>query len=309
MFQKRQELRMQTIIVKKLMLRQSFFGLALFVFINAPGFAADAVRYPVSRHADLDSHNDYTVEMLRLAVRKSGANLTLQPVRNDLNKIRTLSELTDGNTIDVVWGGATKEREEAMLPIRICFMKGLNGWRIPLVTKKNSEMFAKVNSLSDLQKLTAGQGYHWSDTNILMASGITVERSYEFEFLFRMLVAGRFDYFPRSLMEIWREYDGHQEMDISIDTNIVIHYPAAYYFYVKKGNEKLAASLQRGLEVALQDGSFDRLFYSFHKKEILLASLETRRVIELKNPYLTPETPLARKELWFSVNDLRKMKK
>lgn len=295
-------------LAEKSLLRSIIFCIVFFACIHFPAFALDAVRYPVSRHADLDSHNDYTVEVLRLTIQKSGAKLTLQPVRNDLNKIRTLAELTDGNTIDVVWGGATKEREESMLPIRICFMKGLNGWRIPLVTKKNSHMFAKVNTLSDLQKFIAGQGYHWSDTKILLASGIKVERSYEFESLFRMLGAGRFDYFPRSMMEIWNEFDVHQEMDIAIDKHIVIHYPAAFYFYVKKGNKELAAVLQRGLEVAIQDGSFDKLFYAFHKKEILNAGLETRRVIELKNPFLTPETPLARKELWFSIEDLKKIK-
>ncbi len=289
------------------LLRQFFLPLVFFSSFIYPVAAIDTVRYPVSRHADLDSHNDYTVEMLRLAVQKSGAKLVLLPVANDLNKIRTLSELTEGNTIDVVWGGATKEREASMLPIRICFMKGLMGWRIPLVTKRNSQLFAKVNNIGDLRKFTAGQAYHWSDTQILLASGIKVERSYEFEYLFRMLGAGRFDYFPRSIMEIWNEFDGHQEMDIAIDTHIVIHYPSAFYFYVKKGNNELAAIIQRGLEVAIKDGSFDKLFYSFHKEDIVKAHLEKRKIIELRNPFLTPETPLARKELWFSIEDLKKI--
>lgn len=277
---------------------------ACFVF---PAQALDKLRYPVSRIADIDGHDDYTVEMLRLAIQKSGAKLSLQPVRTDLNKIRTLAELKDGTALDVVWGGAYREREEAMLPIRICLMKGLMGWRIPLVKKKNSQLFAKVENVNDLRKFTAGQGYHWTDTQILLASGMKVERSYEFEFLFRMLVAGRFDYFPRSLMEIWDEVERHPGMDIAIDTHIVIHYPAAFYFYVKKNNTELAAVIQQGLETAIKDGSFDKLFYAFHKKEILNAGLENRKVIELNNPFLTPETPLARKELWFSIKDLKKI--
>lgn len=288
-------------------LRQFFLPFAFFSCCIFPAFALESVRYPVSRNADIDSHNDYTVEMLRLAIQKSGAKLALQPVRTDLNKIRILAELKDGNNLDVVWGGAYKDREQAMLPIRICLMKGLMGWRIPLVTKKNSQLFAKVENLNDLRQFTAGQGYHWTDTQILLASGIKVERSYEFEFLFRMLDAGRFDYFPRSLMEIWNEFDAHREMGIAIDTHIVIHYPAAFYFYVKKSNKELANVIQRGLEVAIKDGSFDKLFYAFHKKEIINADLENRRVIELNNPFLTPETPLARKELWFSIKDLKKI--
>jgi hypothetical protein len=287
--------------------RQFLLAFAFCTVFISPAFALDLVRYPVSKDADVDSRNDYTVEMLRLAIQKSGSKLALQPVRTDLNKIRTLGELKEGNTIDVVWGGANKEREGSMLPIRICLMKGLMGWRIPFVTKKNSHLFAKVENINDLRKFTAGQGYHWTDTQILLASGIKVERSYEFEFLFRMLGAGRFDYFPRSMMEIWNEFDAHQDMDIAIDTHIVIHYPAAFYFYVKKSNKELAAIIQRGLEVAIKDGSFDRLFYAFHKKEIINAGLENRKVIELANPFLTPETPLARKELWFTVQDLKKI--
>lgn len=281
-----------------------FLFCTVFIF---PAYAVERVRYAVSRDADFESQNDYSVEMLRLAIQKSGTKVKMQPVRSDLNKIRTLAELKEGNTIDVVWGGATKEREETMRPIRICIMKGLMGWRIPLVTKKNDHLFAKVDNLNDLQKFTAGQGYHWSDTQILLASGIKVERSYEFEFLFRMLGAGRFDYFPRSLMEIWNEVDAHRDMDVAIDTHIVIHYPAAFYFYVKRENKKLAAIIEHGLEVAIKDGSFDKLFFAFHKKEILKAGLESRRIIELKNPFLSTETPLGRKELWFSIKDLKKL--
>lgn len=294
--------------IGRYLLRRFFIVLAFSHFITIPAFALDAVRYAVSRHADLMSHNDYFVEMLRLAIQKSGAKVTLVPVRNDLNKIRTFAELSDGNSIDVVWGGATKERESSMLPIRICILKGLMGWRIPLLVKKNSDLFANVQNLNDLRKFVAGQGFHWTDTQILLASGMKVERSYEVESLFRMLRADRFDYFPRSLMEIWNEVDEHREMDITIDTHIVIHYPAAFYFYVKKGNKELADMIQKGLEVAINDGSFDKLFYTFHKKNILKAGLETRRIIELNNPYLAPETPLARKELWFRIEDLKKIK-
>lgn len=179
------------------------------------------------------------------------------------------------------------------------------GWRIPLVTKKNVNLFANVKNVNDLRKFVAGQGYHWTDTQILEASNIKVERSYEFEFLFRMLGVGRFDYFPRSVVEIWGEFDAHKQMDIAIDQHIVIHYPAAFYFFTKKDNKKLADIIQRGLEVAIKDGSFDQLFYAFHQKEILKANLDMRKVIELSNPFLTPETPLNRKELWFTVKDLK----
>lgn len=271
-----------------------------------PVHAMDKIRYPVGLNADPE-RRDYLVEMLKLAVQKSGTKASLEAVRSDLNKIRTLMELQKGGQVDVYWGGASNEREAAMLPIRICLMKGLMGWRIPLVTKKNEHMFAQVETLDDLKKLSAGQGFHWTDTQVLLGSEIRVERSYEYDNLLKMLVAGRFDYFPRSIMEIWDEVARHSEMDILVDTHVVIHYPTAFYFFVKKDNRELADLLERGLEIAIKDGSFNKLFYEHHKSRILQAHIENRRIIELKNPLLPARTPLERKDLWFSVSDLKQL--
>lgn len=291
-------------------LRGYVFGCLACVFliwtVALPAAAIDKIRYPVAHNADAN-RADYIVDMLKLAVQKSGTKASLQAVRSDLNKIRTLMELQKGGQVDVFWGGASNEREAAMLPIRICLMKGLMGWRIPLVTRKNEHLFAQIETLDDLKKLSAGQGFHWTDTQILLASEIRVERSYEYDNLLKMLVAGRFDYFPRSIMEIWDEVERHREMDILVDTHVAIHYPAAFYFYVKKDNQELAELLQRGLEVAIKDGSFNKLFYEHHKSQILHAHIENRKIIELKNPLLPAKTPLDRKELWFSVQDLKQL--
>lgn len=291
-------------------LRRYLFGqlasLLLASVVALPVVAMESIRYPVSMTADLN-RADYIVDMLKLAVQKSGTKASLKPVRSDLNKIRMLMELQKGGQVDVYWGGASNEREAAMLPIRICLMKGLMGWRIPLVTKKNKNLFAQIETLDDLKKLSAGQGFHWTDTQILLGSEIRVERSYEYDNLLKMLVAGRFDYFPRSIMEIWDEVARHREMDILVDTHVVIHYPTAFYFFVKKDNQELAGILQRGLEIAIKDGSFNKLFFEYHKSQILQAHIENRKIIALKNPLLPAKTPLERKELWFSVPDLKQL--
>lgn len=295
--------------VSALLRRYMYSRIACLLLISTaalPVSAMEKIRYPVGLNADPD-RGDYIVEMLKLAVQKSDTKASLEAVRSDLNKIRTLMELQKGARVDVFWGGASNEREAVMLPIRICLMKGLMGWRIPMVTKKNENLFAQIETLDDLRKLSAGQGFHWTDTQVLLGSEIRVERSYEYDNLLKMLVAGRFDYFPRSIMEIWDEVARHSEMDILVDTHIVIHYPAAFYFYVRKGNRELADLLQRGLEIAIKDGSFNKLFYEYHKGQILQAHIENRKIIELKNPLLPAKTPLERKELWFSVQDLKQL--
>ena len=88
-------------LVEQRWLRQFYLAFVFSAYITSPAFALDIARYAVSRHADLASHSDYSVEMLRLAIQKSGAKISLVPVRNDLNKIRTFAELTDGNSFQI----------------------------------------------------------------------------------------------------------------------------------------------------------------------------------------------------------------
>ncbi len=273
---------------------------------TSAAFADGIVRYPQSTSA-LPNAPEYSIELLKLALKKSGENLTAQAVLTDLNKARQFNALRDGKLIDVYWGGASHEREAILLPVRICIMKGLMGWRIPLMNKANAALFAETKTLADIKKYSAGQGYHWTDTQILMAAGLKVERSYETDNLYKMLKANRFDYFPRSLLEIEYEVSTHGKEELAIDPYVVIHYPSAFYFYVHQTNLALAESIRRGLEVAIKDGSFDQLFYSFHKVAIQHAKLAGRKVIEIPNPLLPKGAPLARKELWFSITDLKTM--
>ena len=63
--------------------------------------------------------------------------------------------------------------------------------------------FAGVQSLPALRALRAGQGADWPDTDILKASGLPVEATMLYDDLFTKLIAGRIDYFPRSLLEVW----------------------------------------------------------------------------------------------------------
>lgn len=73
----------------------------------------------------------------------------------------------------------------------------------------------------------------------------------------------------------------------------------ADYFFVNKQDTKLAQAINTGLERALANGQFDRLFYAFNGAQIRQARLAQRTVIELHNPQLPEGTPLGRKALWF----------
>ncbi|UUZ54594.1 transporter substrate-binding domain-containing protein [Massilia sp. H-1] len=100
------------------------------------------------------------------------------------------------------------------------------------------------------------------------------------------------------MTEIWVEADLHKQK-LAVEPGIVLHYPTAIYFFVRKEDTRLAADVNAGLEKMIADGSFDRVFQEFFGDMIRRAALRERHAIELKNPLMPDSMPLARKNLWF----------
>lgn len=247
-----------------------------------------------------DERGDYPLQMLRLALQKSGVAFSLQAADKIMPQNRAILQLAAETDIDVLWSMTSRQRERDLLPIRIPLDKGLLGWRLFLIAQQRQSKLSLVKTLQDLKKLVAVQGHDWPDTDILRANGLRVEGSPSYEFLFTMVEKGAVDYFPRSVLEIWDEAKRHRHQGLAIEQNLVLHYPTALYFFVNKRNTKLAMLLERGLQVALQDGSFDKIFTQFHGDLLRLANLPNRTRIALHNPLLPAETPLQDKRLWLT---------
>jgi hypothetical protein len=254
------------------------------------------VSYP-QKQAPVDA---YFIDMLKLALAKSGVPHSLRAWDTKLVKGRALHELVSGTNVDVVWAGTSRDREKNALPIRIPLDMGLAGWRIALIRQQDAARFQSVQTLEHLKSLTAGQGYDWFDTRVMKANGLPVTTGTNFENLFSMLMVGRYDYLPRSIRQIWDEAEQHAGQGVVVEQNLLLHYPAAVYFFVHPKNTALATALETGLRKARKDGSFGELFREFGGEFIDRANLGKRRVIELANPDLPDETPLAQKDLWFT---------
>lgn len=279
--------------------------LLIAVFVQYGSVQASNLIYPRPESAS-DERTDYPLRLLQLALSKANANYKLVPSAAAMPQGRALDELQNGTgQVNVVWSMTSREREANLLPIRICIYKGLIGWRIPLISGKRHGMFKEVKSLDNLREFVAGQGHDWPDTGILRANGIKVEGVPVYEALFKMLTYGRFDYFPRSVVEIWNEADIHARDGIEVDTHLVIRYPTAFYYFTNKNDVKLAETIRDGLEKAIADGSFNALFNKQHARLLERAHLDKRSVIDIANPLLPPETPLNRSELWFRPSDLK----
>ena len=258
------------------------------------------IRYP-RLSALNDPQGEYILELLRQAIKNSGQSYQLIANEDPMQQARAIYEMTTGTGgIDIWWTMTTNERETQLIPIRIPIDKGLIGWRIPLVTMQNSDLLRNVKSIKDLNAFIAGQELDWPDVAILKNNGLLVNTSTSYEPLFNMLKAGRFDYFPRSVFEIQKEVDSHPKHSLAIDKNIILHYPAAVYFFVTPRERKMAEDLQNGLEEMIKNGSFEKIFQKHLQVTIKQANIKQRIVIELTNPLLSTEKlPLNKPELWY----------
>ncbi len=290
-------------------LRLVCLSLWLFLWSGVPVASATApeggqeepllVRYPVLGEEYGQSRDDHFSRVLKLALDKSGRPYRLDPVTlSNFRESRSVMSVAKG-IYDVHWMHTNPTRESVLRPIRIPLFQGLIGWRLLLLREEDKDRFEDMTTLEPLKALRAVQGHDWPDTAVLEANGLDVARTPHWEGMFRMLYAGRVDYFPRSVIEIWREQDIFEELDLVVDDHVALVYPSAYYFFVRKGDHELATVLENGLNRAIEDGSFEKLLMSRFGSAVKRAQLEKRRVIRLDNPNMTPQTPLDREELWY----------
>ena len=252
---------------------------------------------PLSKN---DLRGVYPIKLLELAISKLETPYDLKASKAPMPQERALKTLRNRDGIDVVWTMTSNERENQLLPIRIPLYKGLIGWRLFLIKADNQVKFNSITNLAGLSQLIAGQGHDWPDTYIFNESGISVVSSPYYEGLFEMLAKNRFDYFPRSIVEIWGELDVRPELNLVVEKYILLRYPTAIYFFVNINDQQLANDIERGLNIAIEDGTFDSLFLEYNNDAINKASLSQRTIIDLPNPLLPPLTPLNNEALWFS---------
>lgn len=255
-------------------------------------------------HDDNDVRNAYFVDVLKLALSKTErryGRFELQEAKMQMNQLRALQNLAIKKNIDVVWTMTSIEREEMLEPIRIPLLKGLLGYRIFIIRKGTEERFSSVENLSQLKKLSAGQGADWPDTRILKANGLPVVEGSGYSILFNMLAGERFDYFPRGVNEPWAEVTAHVDKNLEVEKTLILQYPAPIYFFVNKDNQALAKRIELGLRMAIEDGSFELIFrnHPANKEIFNLAEVSKRRIFKLENPYLPAKTPIDEDVLWY----------
>lgn len=118
--------------------------------------------------------------------------------------------------------------------------------------------------------------------------------------LFLMLEAKRFDYFPRSVIEVEQELLAFQGLAIGMSQHWLLYYQAPLYFFLPPNEVELAKELHEGLMNLHKKNQFLPIFLRFYGERIERLRLSERRVLRSHNPLLPASAPLNQPELWWS---------
>lgn len=262
--------------------------------------------YPRSLSAT-DSQYRYDYELLRLALaatRDSHGAYELRPSDEAMNQARAADELARGSGRVTIFVRSTSiDHERRLLPIRIPVDKGLVSYRLFLIRADSQARLDAVRTLDELQRFSVGSFVTWTDTQVLRHGGFDVVTGDNYDGLFHMLNARRFELFSRSVDEALRECDERRAElpDLAVENGLLLYFPHTRYFFVARNadGQRLAARVEAGLERLIRDGRFDAHFLQHKGALIERAKLKSRRIFRIDNPLLSPETPLARRELWY----------
>jgi hypothetical protein len=266
--------------------------LVMFILSGLLTLTAYAGEPITIRLAVINSENDlrheYSQKLQKLIIASSLAEIDVDWVSfpNDQQHIGLL----DNRAIDVFATASEEKVEKKYHAIRYPIFKGLMGYRLMLVRNENLHILKNITDIQALKKFTIGQGSQWQDTKILSENGFVVITSRHYNRLFEMLGKKRFDLFPRSILEIWSEEQTFSTLGISVEPNIVLHYPLTMFYFIRKNEPKLRQALESGFKIALENGSFDVLFNEYHASFIKRAKIENRTLIKIPNS-LSPSIP------------------
>jgi len=268
-------------------------------------FAVQEVRIR-PKQSDDDASHSYFVQLLQMALdntEKEFGKAKIKITDANMTQGRSLEELENGKYIDVDWAGTDIERETKLLPIRVPLIGGLLGYRVPVINKSDLGKFAKIKTLADLKKFTAVSGTHWPDSDIMERAGLKLERVAKFEQMYPLLESGRVDYFPRGINEVYGEIQARGNSDLIAYDRIIISYKFPMYFFTNKKNTVLAKRIEKGLMIAVENGTLLKLIKTHSVTAPIFPTDKYKNsiIFEITNPFLPKLTPINNKKIWIKL--------
>lgn len=239
---------------------------------------------------EIDTRVAYKNELIKLVLEQTKdefGEYAIEFVSSHLVRSRAMQELIKGALINVFISPADINLEQNATAIRIPIRKGILGYRLLLIYKQGEARFKAINNADELKLLVAGLQSEWSTTKIMAKEGYKILRVHNYESLFKMLNARRFDYIPRGVHEIYDELEARSKnMDnLMIEPHILLLMPLPTYTYVSPNEKRLATRIETGLKKIIANGELDKLFDRYYADDIARANLNERTVIEIRTPF------------------------
>ena len=275
--------------------------------LNAWANASVQIIHTLGQQSTQEASHTYYQDLLALVLKNTEVEFgkaeirELQPpTQGDMHFL-----LMKGNFIDLHRFGTDMKTEQNLLPIRIPLLAGGLGWRGFMIRKADAAAFSQLDSLSQLKNLTACQGHLWPDATILEHAGLKVLRVDGYDQMLQMLSKKRCDYFPRSIFEgpaEVRQFSKHYP-DLYFETDVLLKYPYAMYFFVKKDNVALAERLERGLSELALTGKLQQFMqqHPVTRHVFPLSKYDDSLVFHLVNPILPEKTPVEQTAYWLQL--------
>lgn len=239
-----------------------------------------------------DTRPDYEVAVLRLALEKTqveyGAfRLEGAPRINVTRSIHSIRTNSFSNFFYSLGYEAIYDSYKEMAYVPFPIDLGVLGYRTCFTSEPNLERLARITTLEELKTFTHGQGRGWVDAKILQHNGFKVIEVEQYDKLFKMVAADRFDLFCRGANEIKDEYDiRHTMKGIAYDRSVLIYYPMPIVLYTNVNNVEAIERVTKGIKKAYADGSLQKLWSLQHQASVDFAELGKRKIFRLENPFI-----------------------
>ena len=246
-------------------------------------------------HEDAFFGKDPYISQLRAALDITIPEFGPYEIMLDMNQFDQVAEferLKNGD-IDVIWSLTSTQREREFIPIRFPLMRGLMGYRVLVINPQSAPWQKGSVGLDQLRSLVAIQGKGWPDVEILDQNGFIVGETPSISRAYALIKNQRFDFFPRSISEVFFEADKYQfenGMGLIVAENLGIHYPTAMFFFVSPNNIELATRFNIGMRTLEIQGLRQRFVSDNQYIQQIRLGLQNRLFYELDNPFLTSET-------------------
>jgi hypothetical protein len=256
-----------------------------------------------------DFRRDYSNALLKQVMERTVSEFgpyTIEHAVAHMERPRLLQALKEGKMVNVTAYPADARWVKELRPVPVPIDMGLQSWRIALIDQRKQERMRTLDLPQGLKELTAGVGSAWVTRASLHDNGFRYVTGSNYLGLFDMLMAGRFDYFPRGVNEIFQEFDARKGAfpQLAIEESLVLHDNIPSLFFVSPKHPRLYRRIAAGMDSLLRDGTLERLVLAHHRRMLQRARLCQRRRIELPNPGILGSMQ-ARRELWLDPFDPR----